>query len=387
MGGVVGCKERRERGSALLLALVLSTTFGLLAMALLAANDAGERVQRSTGEGERAELAAASGIEWATALAMASGRVDARLSVELLPGVSVAIDSVATTRSPQLKAIGTCQGVTVTLGADVVEKTGGALPYAFASFGGSAGCGERVKIDGSAYLGDATTPIAAASRDALELNNGDAALVTKTPVASGKLIMNGYTVNYGTKPLANPTVDTTTFVSMVSGAVPVTRFTGTTTIKRQTLAGIVIVELTALQSLTLDDSTIDGTLVVRSATSDAVGSGKVTGVSAIAPQVRFVNMVTINGGTATTGNLALLAPECVLVGTASTTTRLIGVSYAWAAGTLDKTAFQGQLVLATTFDTAKAFEVKRDDTFVPSTPIGIAWPGVVGVRVTWLGRQ
>lgn len=363
---------------------MLSTTFSLLALALLASSDTAERVQRSTGESERAELAAASGVEWAVALAMPAGPVDTRQTVELVPGVSITVDS-AGGRTPPLKGTGSCQGVAVTLGADV-ESRAGPLPYAFASFGGSAGCDNDVRFVGPVYFAEPKGPITAGSRGKIDVNDGDAFLVSTTPLTSNQLDINGNKINYGVTPIARPTVDTTPYATMVSGGVPVVRYAGTTTIFRQTLTGIVIVELALLQSLTIDDSVINGTLVVRSPLGDAIGNGTAPGSKVTAPQIRFVNSATINGGTATTGNLALLAPGCLLVSSLSGGSEVTGVSFVWGCGAMDSTLFTGQLATTTTWDTLKTFDVERPTAFVPSTPIGIVW-SVSFSRTKWLGRQ
>jgi hypothetical protein len=47
----------------------------------------------------------------------------------------------------------------------------------------------------------------------------------------------------------------------------------------------------------------------------------------------------------------------------------------------------GQLVTTTSWDSTENFEVKRPAGYVPSTPIGISWPGGSSLRIEWLGKQ
>ena len=381
-------ERHRERGGILLLALVLSTTFGLLALAVLASADLALRVQQSSGEAERARRAAASGIEWAAAVAMASDTFSVKRTVALTAGVSVTIVADSS-KTPQLVATATCEGVVITLGANVRRKSGPPLPYAFASFGGQAVCGADAKFkDGPVYFAEPTGPITAGSRGRIDVSNADADLVSSQALTTSQLrVDGGQVIRYGVTPIGRPTVDTTPYATMVSGAVPVKRYTGSTTFFKQTITGIVVVELTALQTLTIEETKIFGSIVVRSLGGDAIGSGTLPGSKLTAPVVRLRGKVTIEGGTATTGNLALLAPGCLLVADVSGGNDVNGVTLVWACGALKGVKFTGQLVTTTTWDSAESFDVERPSGFVPSTPIGIFWPGGSSVRIDWLGRQ
>lgn len=381
-------ERQREHGGILLLALVLSTTFGLLALAVLASADLALRVQQSSGEAERARRAAASGIEWAAAVAMATDTFAVKRTVALTAGVSVTIVADSS-NTPQLLATATCEGVAVTLGANVRRKSGPPLPYAFASFGGQAVCGADAKFkDGPLYFAEPTGPITADSRGKIDVSKGDAYLVSSKPLTAAQLkVDSGQVIHYGVTPIGRPTVDTTPYVTMTGGAVPVTRYAGNTTLYRQTITGIVVVELAPLQTLTIEDSKIFGTVVVRSVGGDAIGSGTVPGVKLTAPVVRLRGSAKITGGTATTGNLALLAPGCLLVADVSGGNDLLGVTFVWACSTLKGTKFVGQLVTTTTWDSAESFDVERPSGFVAATPIGISWPGSSSLRIEWLGAQ
>lgn len=377
-------ERHHERGGILLLALVLSTTFGLLALAVLASADMALRVQQSSGEAERARRAATSGIEWAAAVAMATDKFKVKQTIDLSSGVSVTI-TADSAQTPQLMATGTCEGVAVTLGANVQR---GAMPYAYASFAEQAVCGADAKFKGSVYFADPAGPITAGSRGRIDVSNGDAYLVGSKALTTAQLrVDGGRFIYYGVTPIGRPTIDTTPYATMISGAVPVTRYVGNTTIVKQAITGIFVVELTAAQTLTIEDSKITGTIVVRSVGGDAIGNGTVPGVKLTAPVVRLRGNVTITGGTATTGNLALLAPGCLLVADVSGGNDVLGVTFVWACGALKGVKFVGQLVTATTWDSIETFAVERAADFVPSTPIGIAWPGPSSVRIRWLGRQ
>lgn len=381
-------RRHAERGGILLLALVLSTTFGLLALAALASADMSLRVQQSSGEAERARRAAASGIEWAAAVAMASDTFLVKRTVVLTDGVSVTIEADSTS-TPQLKSTGTCEGVAFTFGANVRRKSGPPLPYVFASFGGQAVCGKDAQFkDGPVYFAEPTGPITAGSRGRIDVTKGDAFLVSSKALTTAQLRVDaGQVIHYGVSPIGQPTVDTTPYITMASGAVPVTRYLGSTTLYKQAITGIVVVELAALQTLTIEDTKIFGTLVVRSPGGDAIGSGTVPGVKLTAPVVRLRGTVTIEGGTATTGNLALLAPGCILLADTAGSKDLNGVTFVWACGEMKDIKALGQFVTTTSWDSTENFEVKRPAGYVPSTPIGISWPGGSSLRIEWLGKQ
>lgn len=367
---------------------MLSTTFGLLALAALASADMSLRVQQSSGEAERARRAAASGIEWAAAVAMASDTFSVKRTVALADGVSVTIEADSTS-TPQLKATGTCEGVALTFAANVRRKSGSPLPYAFASFGGQAVCGKDAHFkDGPVYFAEPTGPITAGSSGRIDVTKGDAYLVSSKALTTAQLRVDaGQVIHYGVTPIGRPTIDTTPYTTMVSGAVPVTRYVGSTTLYKQTITGIVVVELATLQTLTIEDTKIFGSLVVRSLGGDAIGSGTVPGIKLTAPVVRLRGSVTIEGGTATTGNLALLAPGCLLLADTSGAKNLTGVVFVWACGVLKDVKVVGQLVTTTTWDSSESFDVDRPSSFVPSTPIGISWPGGSTLRIEWLGKQ
>src|SRR5204863_393291 len=82
----------------------------------------------------------------------------------------------------------------------------------------------------------------------------------------------------------------------------------TTEIANRTVNGVVVVslDLGLGQRLTIRDAVINGTVVVRGLLPALPLLGLTT------PEVRIVGATTINGGTARTGNVALLAPDAVL---------------------------------------------------------------------------
>ena len=106
------------------------------------------------------------------------------------------------------------------------------------------------------------------------------------------------------------------------------------------------------------------------------------------PCVRLAGRSSIGGGTAWTGNLAILAPECVLDAPASIDSTIRGVAVVDAVVAIKNVAVVGQLVLLENVEsTSGAFSVTRSPEFVPDTPLGVSWPGSEAVRIDWRGRQ
>lgn len=118
------------------------------------------------------------------------------------------------------------------------------------------------------------------------------------------VFLTGGRVNRNVPPLTPPIWDTSWFVALSGGAVPVYHLPGPATYKDKTYNGIVVVNMIAGKKVTFDDCVINGVLVVHAPYSAAA-------FPATPPnELDLKDIVTINSGTPLTGNLALLAPGC-----------------------------------------------------------------------------
>lgn len=393
----------RERGAVLLLALILTTTFALMAWSLLASSDFAARARTGGAAQEQAERAAASGIEWAAAAALDGSLVDGRTSLALADGSQVEV-VVATSSSPQVVAHARCRGAEVAFAADLRLQAGAPLPYALVVYGSASRLSQDVAVSGSAWIGG-VPPFFAGMTGVLGMD-GDLQLVTTTAIDAAAVNQVSGRTLYGQRAWDPPVVDTTPFATMLSGAVKVTRYLGSQTISNQTIDGIVIADLEAGQTLLLRNTTINGTLVVRSLLTGILGTGLGllggggvsvqsststtggTGVGTVPPSIRLAGASSIGGGTAWTGNLAILAADCMLDAPASTGSTIRGVAIVKSLDAIKNVAVTGQLVLLDSItSTSGTFTVTRPSAFVPDTPLGVTWPGTKAVRIDWRGRQ
>lgn len=367
----------------LLLALVIAITFGLLSFTLMATHDGARRAIDAGDDVERAERAAASGIEWAAARVVAKGVADATTALDLGDGARVVVDLDATS-PPHAVAQGSYRGAAVTIAADFTIVDGAPLPYAFASFDGSSRLDHVVTVLGSAYFGSPSAPIDGRSTGSLAMY-GDLELVSGTSPSASQLTQYQGATRLGVSACATPVVDTKPFETMTSGAVPVRRYSGNTDLAGA-LDGVIVVSLGAAQTLTIRDATINGTVVVTPAL-DLLGGGGLLGTGLLPPTVRIRGATTINGGTAITGNLALLA-ECELQVSSTSGAVVAGVTLVDHLSQPSAITFRGQLVTKQNIDrTSAPFTIERPNGFAPQTPIGIRWPGPSSVRVKWLGSR
>ncbi|MFY9343280.1 MAG: hypothetical protein WAT39_12360 [Planctomycetota bacterium] len=378
MAGPVRTSVReRERGAALLIALALAVALSLLSLTVMASRDLAVLVVGGTSRVDRAHRAAASGLEWAAASVRDRGFVAATGKLDLGRGTTVAV-TIDPSKTPHATAVARCDGVEVTQVADLRKIAGASLPYAYASFAGTNRYDDTVVVKGSAWFEEPSMPITSSGAGELEMH-GDLYLRTSTPPVAGKVIhVSGAT--YKSQPAVGaPTVDVSPFESMSSGAVPVVHYTGGTTIRGVTLTGIVDVALGLTEKLTIQNATIAGTLVVRR-----------TGLlsSLTYPQVDLRDDVTIAGGTAITGNLAVLAPLCQLTGSRIAAAKIEGVTVVREVKDLRYATFVGQfVVLGATLGTNNTYTIERPDGFLVDTPLGITWPGPASVRIDWLGQR
>ncbi len=363
----------------LVVVLILAVTFSALSVALLSTAEMSLRVQGNGQDLERAERAARSGVEWAAAIVKSGGIADVSRRAELTPGVVVAAQ-VRSAQTPNLLGGGSAYGAVVRVGADATVEAA-PFPHALLSFSDKSTFTDEMTVVGSAYFGETSSPPAFSAARPAQMG-GDLELVTTAALAAGRVVHKSGATLYGVTALTTPPWNTLPFTLGVGWTVPVTTYTGTTTVSGKTLSGIVVVNLLLGQTLTLDNCTITGTLVVPCLYPPLT---ELLGV----PTIQVNGSVQVRGGSADTGNLAILAPGCTLVGIRNGNAVIEGVTYVREAKTLDGTTFRGQLMtrLGITSSSAGAFRVERPDTFVPSVPVGITWTGASGVRLTWRGRQ
>lgn len=363
-----------ERGAILLVVLILSVTISLLAMALISTAEVTLRAQANAEDLDRAERGARSGVEWAAAAVKNLGALPQSYAARLESGVGVTA-KVRLAGSPRLLGTGISNGVSITFGADFqfFETT---RPYAWMSFSGTNKLSHPVNVNGCAYLGAASSPLQGATALLLD---GDLDLVTNTTLTAGSVTHSSGIDNYGVKALSTPAWDTTPFLTAGNWTVPYTAYSGTTTLRNVTLSGIVVVTLAAGQTLTLDNATINGTLVVPwlyPPLLDLLGT----------PTIE-VKTATIAGGTADTGNLAILAPGCTLSSSGAGTTSVSGVCYLRRIDQLKGWTLTGQMLTRLAFvDTAGPNTFTRPAGFSPNVPVGINWGGD-NLVIYWRGRQ
>ncbi|MBL8728010.1 MAG: hypothetical protein JNM25_06240 [Planctomycetes bacterium] len=365
-----------ERGAILLVVLILSVTISLLSMALISTAEVSLRAEANADELDRAERGARSGIEWGAAAAKAYGIVPFGNSVVLDTGVEVRRQTRAAS-GPRLVGTGVSNGASVTVGANLqaLETT---RPYAFLSFGGTSKPSDSITVNGLTYLGEPNTPLQATKPLLL---SGDLDLVSTTTLPASQVTHSAGVDNYGVGAIAMPAWDTSAFTTAANWKVPYTAYSGTTTLKDVTLNGLVVVTLAAGQKLRLENVVFNGTLVVPwlyPPVLDFLGTPTI--------EVKDLTMV---GGTAETGNLAILAPGCAVTkaGPGGTSTTVSGVCF---VRELDGSKSWNQtgkmLVRLAVASTGGAWSFTRPADFVPDVPVGIQWSGSQ-MAIRWLGRQ
>lgn len=365
-----------ERGAILLIVLILSVTISLLSMALVSTAEVSLRADSNAGDLERAERGARSGIEWGAAVAKQYGIIPFTNKVVLDSGVEVARQTRSVS-APRLLGTGVSNGVKITVGADLqlLEST---RPYALMSFSGTNKPSHTVTVNGLAYFGEVNTPLQASTPMLLA---GDLDLVTTTTLAAGQVTHSAGANNYGTAALTMPGWDTSTFSTPTNWTVPYTAYTGNTTIRDTTLTGLVVVTLSAGQTLRLENVIFNGTLVVPwlyPPVFDFLGTATI--------EVKDLTMV---GGTAETGNLAILAPGCTLIaaGPGASGTTVSGVCFVRDIDSTKAWNQSGKMLLRQGITkTGGLYGFSRATDFVPDVPVGIKWNNSQ-IVIRWLGRQ
>ncbi len=359
---------RNQSGTVLLVVLLLSTTMSLLAISLLQTSEISIRARATAFDLERAERAAASGVEWATAWIEAQGSGAHVQNVRLGEGYGARVEIVAGA-SPNVISEGRVGGVAVVLEADVTRSFP-APGYAFMSFNGSNELDAPFNVIGRAYLGRASEPIKNNSREPMDVD-GDLDFVI-SPTIDPKLIQqrNG-AIQYDVSPIAEPVVDTFLFETMPG--VTVHRYSGTTQISNVTLDGVVLVTLGGGEELRISNATINGAIVVHPPT----GAGG-------HPHV-VIDTCLIQPGPAELGNLAFLGPE---IGLELKDSTVQGVVFALEATEAENSVIEGMLLVRDKVKKAKAqLTVNRDGSFIPNVLGGVTWPGLPIMKVDWLGRR
>jgi hypothetical protein len=367
----------RERGAILIVVLLLTVVFAVLSVALLSTSEISIRVQGNGQDMERAERAAHSAVELAAALVKENGLVDATRSATLAPGVTIRAQVRAAT-APHLIGEGTANGVTAVVTADA-SLVPGAYPHALLSFDGTSTLDQDVHVSGDAYLDD-RPPLDFKGGAKLRMA-GNLELVTSTSLPGGKIVHSSGATQYGAAAITQPAWNTLRYTLAANWSVPITIYNGTTTLKQRTIHGIVVVNLLAGQTLTLDDCTIHGTVVVPSLWPpilDLLGP----------PMIEIAKDTTILGGTAETGNLAILAPSCSLKTADDLDKSILGVTYVRDVDLQPNILLRGQLLLRNGIKKVHGpVTIERPADFVPMVPHGIVWTGPTNVRITWREKQ
>lgn len=367
--------RRHERGSLLIAVLLLTVVFAALSVSLLSTAEMQIRVQSNARDLERADRAAQSAVEWGAALVKANGLADTTRTATFANGTRIAT-TVSTSATPNVVGGAIALGVAARYAATVTREPG-PYPHALLTFGGSNRLDKDLPVTGDVYFGGAT-PFDPGSRAEL-LMNGNLLLTTNTTLPAGRVVHTSGATSYGVAAITEPAWNTLPF-TLGSWSVPVTRFTGAAKVSNRTITGIVVVTLLGGQRFTFENCTIQGTVVVPSLYPpilDLLGS----------PSLVFEKTCVVTGGTAETGNLAILAPSCDLE-TAGGPTTIRGVTFARSASFAKNTEHDGLLILRTSIDkVSDGTQCSRSPGFVPMVPVGIAWTGDAQVRTRWLGKQ
>jgi hypothetical protein len=354
-----------QRGVALLLALATTVALSLLALSVLASREASVKVDGLVDAKSRARQAAASGVEWGAAQALASSLVGKKATLVLGDGAEADVE-IDLYQAPNVISDGRSGGVEVRVAANLAVTRAQAPSHAWVSLDGTLTLPADLTVQGSAYLGGSWDPIALLQPGRLRMH-GNLLMQSTSLFSSYAIVHASGTTTRGVAAMAAPTTNVTDFPTVKTRGVDVAIYTGATTLADTTITGILRVNLANGQVLTLNRIALNGTLVVNS------------GMSWFSPaRIRLAD-VTVNGGTAITGNLAILAPNAVLE---SSRSQVNGVSMVRTISNTDSTTLRGQVI--TGYGTeAKGVTIERPAGFVPDTPLGLSW-GSVRCRVVWL---
>ncbi|MCU0867042.1 MAG: hypothetical protein MUC36_24930 [Planctomycetes bacterium] len=368
----IGCRvpatdgRGRQAGVALLLALATTVVLSLLALSVLASREASVAVGEQVDARERAHRAALSGAEWAVAQAMDAGAVATSAAIELDDGSTVAV-VMDRTRSPHVVVDGHRDGVVVRLQADLEVNLPPTPPHAWVSLSSTTSLSEDLAVNGSAHL-NGGLPLTPLLPGKLRMN-GNLFLSTSSTVGSSAIVHLTGTTTRGVQAIAAPTMVPAEIPVTATDDVPVTSYSGSTQLQNTPLVGIVRVALAAGETLELNNVNLNGTLVV-------------VGPNSLLNRARLrLSNVTIQGGTALTGNLAVLAGNIAMESNRGTVT---GVSVLHSVLEAQRTTINGMLVTtAGMIVPSTGFTITRTAGFVPDTPLGLRW-GTPRFRLRWL---
>ncbi|MBK8974945.1 MAG: hypothetical protein IPM29_03385 [Planctomycetes bacterium] len=372
----------------LLAVLVLTAVFATLAASLGHSVRSALRARSNVEALTRAERAARSGVELAAARIATSGLASETIDAVLGPDRSVQV-TVTTGDDPNVVARGSCLGTEVTVRAHVGSTL---LPwkYALANYRGLAQLYAPLAVSGgSLYIGEPNGSIFSVSGCPVTLG-GDLDRVYSGPIPAWQVITysGGGHDNNGIAPLTEPTYDTARFLTMVGDTTPVHHLTWGSgqTIRRSTYEGIVVIDATGASGrFTFEDCTINGCVVVHSPTIPSTASLSNSLAVSLLPALYLKGNTVINGGTARTGNLCILAPGCQLSlpnGSAvARTSGLILICGCLVVGNLQHT---GAVVFRGTYAVVDSASFTRPDGWQPDLPLG---PDLTPWRtaIRWVG--
>jgi hypothetical protein len=246
-----------------------------------------------------------------------------------------------------------------------------APPHAWVSLSSPSALQKDLTVHGSAHLNAALLPFALLLSGKLRMH-GDLQLVTTSTLGGSVIVHVSGATTRGAPAIASPTVALGEFPTVATGGVPVTSYSGNTSLADTTLTGIVRVSLAAGETLQLERLSLGGTLVVD-APNAATNRAKLK-----------LSNVTLQGGTSLTGNLAILAANVTLEAASCTVT---GVTMVHSVADAANTTFSGQLAtVAGVVAKSDGFVVTRPVGFEPATPLGLRW-GTPRWRLRWLAER
>lgn len=365
----------------LLVVLILAGVFALLSAQLLADVETVLRGRANGSRLDRAGSAACSGVEWAAARIATVGEVATTATVPLGDDTHARV-RIVPGGNPNVVAEGRCGGTAVSVDA-TVERLAAAFPYRFACFSGTSSSTKAITLEGPAWFGHPSQPFDTTGwgTSTAVTMHGDLDLAATAALPPTFVSHVSGRTRLGRAPVGQAVWDTGVFLGMTSGGVPVHRYSGNNvSIGSTTLTGIVVIDATAGGTITLDNLVVDGTVVVHAPYNAAP-------VETTWTSLMLRRTVTINGGTALTGNLALLAPGCQVNVQANPAINLTGVTYVGCYLRTDGLSATGMMLCRGNFPATNAFRLAVPAGWSPDLPLGLTLPPVYSWWIRWLGRS
>jgi hypothetical protein len=160
---------------------------------------------------------------------------------------------------------------------------------------------------------------------------------------------------------------------MASGAVPVYQYSGNTTLTGMDITGIVVCTLSNGGKLKLNRTTVRGTIVVHYVPTLLPLPATAT--------FEMDDQSVIDGGTAWTGNLALLAPTVALKADLGNAKIISGVVYVGSVSNFSNTTIRGMLLSRSTVFCDQNVRFEPPAGFWPDVPLGFDPP--TRTTLTW----